>query len=168
MNRTDYTEGFSERGSLVLVYEIRCSFWVIKTANIFKYFKAKLCLVLWKKKNSEIFKNYLLSSGIPLEVNISNLLENKGIETYIPDGSEKEYNVKDLLGTVYIEIKSEKEILQLLRKLKSESDTEETLLQKASDAGIMLQPNIMGIGVDLNKVDLKKLKGLIKKLFNKE
>ena len=45
-------------------------------------------------------------------------LEQKGREYYEPDGSEKEYNVKDLLGTVYVEKKSEDEILQILRKLK--------------------------------------------------
>ncbi len=86
-------------------------------------------------------------------------LEQRGREYYEPDGSEKVYNVKDLLGTVYVEKKSEDEILQILRKLKEKSDNEETLLQKATNS-VLLQPNIMGFGINLNV--------LIKKLFAKD
>ena len=86
-------------------------------------------------------------------------LERKGVEEYIPDGSEKEYKVKDLLGTIYVEKKTEKEILQLLRKLKDQSDNQKTLLKKANDV-IQLQPNFFGLGVNLNQV--------IKKLFPKK
>ncbi len=84
-------------------------------------------------------------------------LEKMGVEKYIPDGSEKEYKVKDLLGTIYVENKTEKEILQILKKLKDQSDSQETLLKKANDI-IQLQPNFFGLGVNLN--------ALIKKLFN--
>jgi small GTP-binding protein len=85
-------------------------------------------------------------------------LEKKGKEAYIPDGSEKEYKVRDLLGTIYVEKRREKEMLQILRKLKDQSDSEdeESLLKKANEI-IQLQPNFLGIGVNLNK--------LIKKLF---
>ena len=86
-------------------------------------------------------------------------LERKGIEKYIPDGSEKEYNVKDLLGTVYVEKRNEEEILEILRKLRDESDTEESLLKKANDTFI-LQPNVMGVGINFNK--------LIKKVLSKK
>ena len=86
-------------------------------------------------------------------------LEKKGVEKYIPDGSENEYTVKDLLGTIYVENKTEEEILQILRALKDKSDTEETLRQKANDV-IMLKPNVMGVGIDVNS--------LIKKVFSKE
>jgi small GTP-binding protein len=86
-------------------------------------------------------------------------LEKKGVEKYIPDGSENEYNVRDLLGTIYVENKTEEEILQILRALKDKSDTEETLRKKANEV-IMLKPNVMGVGIDLNS--------LIKKVFDKE
>ncbi|MDY6965618.1 MAG: COR domain-containing protein [Halobacteriota archaeon] len=85
-------------------------------------------------------------------------LERKGIEYYIPDGSDKEYNVKDLLGTIHVEKKTEEEILQILRELKVESDNEETLLKKVEDS-MILELNIMGLGVDIKK--------LIKNLFHK-
>ena len=49
--------------------------------------------------------------------------------------------------------------LQILRKLKKKSDDEETLLQKATNS-FLLQPNILGIGINLNN--------LIKKLFAKD
>jgi len=86
-------------------------------------------------------------------------LEKKGVGKYIPDGSENEYIVKKLLGTIYVENKTEEEILQILRALKDKSDTEETLRQKANDV-IMLKPNVMGLGIDVNS--------LIKKVFSKE
>ncbi len=82
-------------------------------------------------------------------------LERRGIREYMPDGSENAYNVKDLLGTIYSENKTEEEILQILRKLKEKSDTEETLLEKAEDI-VILQPNFMGVGVDVKKA-IKKL-----------
>jgi hypothetical protein len=86
-------------------------------------------------------------------------LEQKGVEKYIPDGSENEYIVKDLLGTIYAENKTGEEILQILRVLKDKSDTEETLRKKANEV-IMLKPNVMGLGIDVNN--------LIKKVVDKE
>ncbi len=86
-------------------------------------------------------------------------LEKKGVEKYIPDGSENEYNVRDMLGTIYVGNPTEEEILQILRELKDKSDTEETLRKKANEV-IMLKPNFMGLGIDLNS--------LIKKVFSKE
>jgi len=78
-------------------------------------------------------------------------LERRGIKEYMPDGSENVYNVKDLLGTIYSENKTEEEILQILRELKEKSDTEETLLEKAKDS-VILQPNFMGVGIDVKKL----------------
>ncbi len=85
-------------------------------------------------------------------------LEQKGIEEYLPDGSEKEYDVKDLLGSIYVEHKTEKEALQLLRKLQDQSDTQETLLEKVNEI-IVLQPNFFGLGININQ--------LVNKLINK-
>jgi small GTP-binding protein len=82
-------------------------------------------------------------------------LERRGIREYMPDGSENVYNVKDLLGTIYSENKTEEEILQILRGLKEKSDTEDTLLEKAEDI-VILQPNFMGVGIDVKKA-IKKL-----------
>jgi small GTP-binding protein len=78
-------------------------------------------------------------------------LEEEGIEFYLPGKTKKKYKVKDLLGTIAADIAAEEEILQLLREIKSDSDTFESLLIKASDT-IMLQPNFMGIGIDLKKL----------------
>jgi len=85
------------------------------------------------------------------------ILEQKGIKTFIPDGSENESNVKELLGTVYVENKNEEEILQLLKKLVDKSDTEESLLEKANSIAI-LQPNIGGFGININELVRKTLK----------
>jgi small GTP-binding protein len=78
-------------------------------------------------------------------------LEGRGIREYMPDGSENVYNVKDLLGTIYSENKTEEEILHILRELKEKSDTEETLMKRAKNS-IILQPNFMGVGVDIKKL----------------
>ncbi|ODS35505.1 MAG: hypothetical protein A7316_10690 [Candidatus Altiarchaeales archaeon WOR_SM1_86-2] len=60
----------------------------------------------------------------------------------------------------------EEEILRVLRKLKTKTDTIETLLKKAEEDPILLQPNIWGMGVDLKKVDM--LRKLANRLFDKE
>jgi len=86
-------------------------------------------------------------------------LEELGEKTYIPDGSDKRYNVKDLLGTIQADSRTEEEVLGILSKLKSDSDTPDTLLKKANDI-VLLQPNFFGLGVDINK--------LLKKLFRKK
>ncbi len=84
-------------------------------------------------------------------------LEIKGIEKYIPDGSENEYNVKDLLGTIYVEKKNEEEILQILKEIRNEFDNDETFIRKANDI-VLLQPNYMGVGIDLKQL-IKKVLG---------
>jgi hypothetical protein len=86
-------------------------------------------------------------------------LEKRGIDIYLPGESEKEYNVKDLLGTIAGGKATEEDILQILIKIKTDQDTMETLLKKANDT-VILQPNIMGVGINLN--------ALIQKLFQKK
>jgi len=98
-------------------------------------------------------------------------LELKGIETYMPDGSDNEYNVSDLLGTVIYRSRertllekilrimemdgsSEKETLKILRKLQEigeESDTEDTLLEKLNKV-VTVEPNFCGIDLRLNEI----------------
>ena len=108
----------------------------------------------------------LIGNKIEITISYKHLikLESRGIERYLPEGSQKEYNVKDLLGSIYVKNKSEKEILRILRKLKSESDSVESLLKKAEDA-VILQPNFMGMGVDLKKL-IKKILKKIKKIYD--
>ena len=83
-------------------------------------------------------------------------LEKKGVDKYIPDGSDKDYKVKDLLGTIYVEKKTEEEILLLLRKIMTQTDNQETMLKKANDI-MLLQPNFFGLGVNLNALIEKLL-----------
>lgn len=78
-------------------------------------------------------------------------LEAKGIRTYMPDGTDKEYEVQDLLGYIKPDRKSEEEILTILRQLKDKSDTEESLMAKANKS-FLLQPNFFGLGVNLNEL----------------
>jgi small GTP-binding protein len=96
-------------------------------------------------------------------------LEKRGIDVYLPGDSEKEYKVKDLLGTIAPAKATEEEILQLLRKIKSDTDTFESLFKKANDIA-MLQPNFMGLGINLNNLIQKILpkKGSKKKKSSRE
>lgn len=86
-------------------------------------------------------------------------LERLGEKTYIPDGSEKPYDVNKLLGTIQVQSNTEEEVLHILSKFKTESDTPDSFLTKANEI-VLLQPNFFGIGMDLNK--------LLKRLFPKE
>jgi len=88
-------------------------------------------------------------------------LEQMGVEQYIPDGSDKAYDVKDLLGSVSVGKKTEKEMLQILKKLQADSDTKESLGKKVNQI-IQLEPNFFGIGVNVNKL-IEKLYGKRKK-----
>lgn len=98
-------------------------------------------------------------------------LELKGIETYMPDGSDNEYNVSDLLGTIInrsnerilleemlrimeMNRSSVNEILKILKKLQEveeKSDTEDTLIEKLNKI-VMAEPNFYGFGLRLNEV----------------
>ena len=81
-------------------------------------------------------------------------LENLGIKDYIPDGADRLYSVKELLGTIRIENGTEEEITKILKKL-LEANTRETLIKKVNDI-VLLQPNFMGVGIDINQL-LKKI-----------
>ena len=103
-------------------------------------------------------------------------LELKGRETYMPDGSDDEYNVSDLLGTVInrsneralleeilriaeMNRSSGNEILKILQKIQEaeeESDTEDTLLEKANNI-ISFNPGIPVIGANLNVNEIVRL-----------
>ncbi|MGR6837992.1 COR domain-containing protein [Aliivibrio wodanis] len=76
-------------------------------------------------------------------------LEDMGKKTYFPDGANKEYKVSSLLGNIYINNENEEMLLEVLKKLKSDNDSQETLAKKANDI-IQLQPNFFGIGVNVN------------------
>jgi len=87
------------------------------------------------------------------------LLESQKQEEYFPDGSSHVYNVQELLGTVRIESQyGEKELIRILKKIVSEADTTERILEKAN-AVVILQPNVMGVGLNLNAV--------VKRVFKK-
>ena len=99
-------------------------------------------------------------------------LENKGISEYLPDGSDKAYDVSELLGSIAVNTKNEREIIEILRRLKTQSDTELTLMEKIIDAisiegketemkrtplqkgwdSLSIQPGAFGVSVDIKKL----------------
>ena len=87
--------------------------------------------------------------GVSVSFDHLTKLERRGIERFMPDGADREYDVRDLLGTVYVERRTEQQILQILQELRDGTDTEQTLAEKANHL-LMLQPNVFGIGVNIN------------------
>ncbi|HPG38098.1 MAG TPA: COR domain-containing protein [bacterium] len=78
-------------------------------------------------------------------------LDKAGNQLYIPDGSDKEYSVKELLGYIQEEKSDLNEILKILRKLESQSESRESFIEKANKV-LTLQPNVFGIGVNINAI----------------
>jgi len=77
--------------------------------------------------------------------------EKRGMEFYLTGKNDKEYNVKELLGTVAAPNPTQEELLKLVKKLVNESDTEETAARKFRDA-FLFHPKILGVEVDVNKL----------------
>ncbi|MEK8018074.1 MAG: COR domain-containing protein, partial [Candidatus Parabeggiatoa sp.] len=76
-------------------------------------------------------------------------LEKMGETTVIPEGSQKKYSVRELLGTVDIKQRREEEMYECLKEIHAK--TQETSLQKTTDS-FLLQPNFFGLGVNLNNL----------------
>jgi hypothetical protein len=82
-------------------------------------------------------------------------LQKHNIHKFFPDGANHEYSVDELLGTVRIAKEDdsikEEQIISLLKKVIEERDNRESITHKANDI-LMFQPNIMGIGVNINAI----------------
>lgn len=87
-------------------------------------------------------------------------LEKEGEEDYYPDGASHSYRVKELLGSVHVEItnRSEEKLIKILEKVLDDSDTENTMIEKANSILIM-QPNLYGVGINVNE--------LVKRVFGR-
>lgn len=84
--------------------------------------------------------------------------EEHGIPVFLPGSSDREYKVKDLLGTITKEQRSEDELIKLIKKAVREED--ETTLEKVNDTlleAFSFKPKILGLEVDINAL-LKKLR----------
>ena len=111
------------------------------------------------RKINESFEKLAFTEKIPMpdapDVTVSYshlvLLESRGIRSFIPDGSEREYDVQELLGWIKPQRKTEDEILEILQALREKGDSEETLLEKANRS-VLLQPNFFGLGVNINEL----------------
>jgi small GTP-binding protein len=77
--------------------------------------------------------------------------EQRGYEFYLPGGTEKEYKVKDLLGTITMDGPTIDDVFQILKKIVDATDTKETITQKVNSA-LIVQPNLFGIGIDVSKI----------------
>ncbi len=68
-------------------------------------------------------------------------------------------HTQELLSTLQVERpRTEEEFIAILRRIVRESDDKKTLLEKINDVFI-LQPNFMGVGIDVNALISEFLKG---------
>ncbi len=97
-------------------------------------------------------------------------LEKMNEETYIPEGSTTKYNIKDLLGNIYVIKDSKEEVLEYIKDLVENflemSDKKETVLDSANKI-VMAQPNFMGLGINFNAAIKKAYELVSRKKHNK-
>ena len=121
--------------------------------------RKELLTFLWfsLRAINDSFEKLNVSELIPMPdqpsvtVNYNTMLTytKKGIDVYIPDGSEEEYSVRELLGL--IEPSRDDEMLTLLRMIKAQMD------EKDSGAEVLnslfdLKPGLFGVSINLNEV----------------
>jgi internalin A len=111
----------------------------------------------------DIDERVCLPDETSVSVSLASLqgLEKFGKRTFIPEELSKmdiykEYNVQELLGTVILEEDREKEILDYVKKTHDnvqeiQTKNKATTFQKTTGT-FLLQPNLFGIGFNLNKV----------------
>ena len=71
-----------------------------------------------------------------------------GMDKYMPEGTEKAYPVKELLGLV--EPEGEDEQLELLRMMRAHLEEKESTTETAVSL-LELKPNFFGLGFNLNE-----------------
>jgi internalin A len=86
-------------------------------------------------------------------------LEKMGESTVIPEGSQKKYNVRELLEGMGIKQNREEEMYERVKEIHAK--TQETPLEKTTDT-LLLQPNLFGIGFNFNSL-FKRLLNFNKK-----
>ena len=70
----------------------------------------------------------------------------------MPDGADKKYSVKELLGLVQLDEQRDfQKILYILQRIEGKVTDEKSFVENANRI-IDLKPNFMGIGVNLNEV----------------
>ncbi len=115
------------------------------------------------------FQKIDVTESMPLPDNSSVLvpyqhlitLEQKGVDTFLPQGSEKDYQVQELLGLVRSESNVEQRIFQLLNKmLKAEELKDEKKVGETLNKIVEFKPNFFGMGVNVN--------GLMDVYFNRK
>lgn len=87
--------------------------------------------------------------SVTVSLNHLLLLESRGVQSFFPEGANQEYDVSELLGQIRVKQTPDTEILTLLKEIKDNQDTEDTLKEKANQI-IELKPNFFGLGVNLN------------------
>lgn len=79
------------------------------------------------------------------------LLERTGTQEFIPEGAEQPYRVADLLGNLYVDAQfSQDQFIQMLQAVIHRDTDEKTAHALAQDI-VVLQPNFMGMGIDIKK-----------------
>jgi hypothetical protein len=83
----------------------------------------------------------------------------KGLDQYIPDGTDKAYPVRDLLGLIQPDGRDDGEkIIEILQRIEGLMADKQSFVESFNRV-VDLKPNVMGFGVNLNEV-LERLEKL--------
>ncbi|MCP5050696.1 MAG: GTP-binding protein [bacterium] len=77
--------------------------------------------------------------------------EQKGIDIYLTGETDKEYDVKELLGAIAEKETTEAKILALLERLVEDGESKESAMKKLNNA-FAFKPKILGLEIDVNHI----------------
>lgn len=115
-------------------------------------------ILLFFREINDSFEKLKVSERVPMPDNPDitasyKTLQNytrRGLNDYIPDGSDKVYKVDELLGQVQLDATDDgRQILEILQRLEDKMVDKAAFMESANRI-IDLKPNIAGIGVNLN------------------
>ena len=99
-------------------------------------------------------------------------LNREGDELYAPDGAKRKYKVNDLLGHITYFNEPPEMTLKRIEKIINKIDKNNPeSIEEAKSKILMLKPNVMGLGIDINKlikqIEEKGIKNFFIKLKEK-
>ncbi|MCP5054924.1 MAG: hypothetical protein GY940_47600, partial [bacterium] len=77
--------------------------------------------------------------------------EQKGMDIYLPEETDKEYRVQELLGSISEKETTEEKILALLERLVEEGEQKDSAVKKLNNA-FSFKPKILGVEMDFNHI----------------
>ena len=117
-------------------------------------------ILLFFREINDSFEKLSVSERVPLPdnpqltVSYQTLINSlrAGIEKYVPDGTTKAYNVRELLGLIQLDTDENSErMIELLEKISNQGEDEQTLIKRANRI-IDFNPSFFGVTVRVDNL----------------